>query len=235
MPPSYKPLVEEPVTTRGTLGPLDEEITQHPCFAQISASRMSGTSVLFGSEFRHHHSIRLTVHASAMHRQLSRDWHHTRGLPLVEVEMSENQWATFVSSLNVGGGVPCTLRYARSGPTEQVPGLPKPIRPQAQFRKELRAHLDGMEAGVSSIRNKLAGVKMTKADRAETDSLVVTMERDVKSSIEFIFSQFAEHMEEVVERAKSEVNAHALNTQLRLGAAPEDAPVIRITDSKRKN
>jgi len=43
-------------------------------------------------------------------RHLNRDWFHKKK-HLIEVEMSQTQFAEMITSLNVGDGVPCTIRY----------------------------------------------------------------------------------------------------------------------------
>src|SRR3954470_19367469 len=101
-----------------------EEIEKHPAYGQIAASRVTsgGGATLYGSDFKHSNFITIRVHASEQHRSLSHDWHYARDM-LCEVALSEAQWATFVSSLNAGMGVPCTLSYVAPDGIGPVPEI----------------------------------------------------------------------------------------------------------------
>ncbi|KKL96942.1 hypothetical protein LCGC14_1839510, partial [marine sediment metagenome] len=86
--------------------PINDTVERHPAYAQIGAMRVSGShgAYLYGSDFRHQHYIMIQIHDSVLHRSLSGDRAHS-GKRLIEVALSEAQWATFVSSLNQGSGV----------------------------------------------------------------------------------------------------------------------------------
>src|SRR5437868_8231795 len=96
---------------------------QHPAFGMIGASRVSHSppgAVLFDSDVQHQHYVVVRVRTAARRRDLNRDYLYA-DQQIVEVAMSEAQWASFVSSMNTGDGVPCTLT-ARG--LEPVPGMP---------------------------------------------------------------------------------------------------------------
>lgn len=112
--------IEEPVVTTEKWGSGEEIKTTHPAFAQIAASRVNGSTVLYGSDFVHYAAIRIRIHTSTQYRSLAHDRYHERE-NLVEVELSEAQWAHFISSLNMGSGSPCTLTSLGG---KMVPGLP---------------------------------------------------------------------------------------------------------------
>jgi hypothetical protein len=114
--------IENPVTVE-TTGPQAGTRTTHPCFAQIRASRVNGLTNLYDSDFQHNHFVSISIYRSELDRHLNRDWHHSRD-ELIEVNLSEAQWATFVSSMNVGCGVPCTLSYLHGKFVPQLPDTP---------------------------------------------------------------------------------------------------------------
>src|SRR4051812_4593225 len=97
---------------------------RHPAWAMIGASRVQNGgpgATLFDSDIRHQHTVRVSISTASRRRDLNRDWLHAER-EFVEVEMSEAQWASFVSSMNVGNGVPCTLRRCEG--EYEVPGMP---------------------------------------------------------------------------------------------------------------
>src|SRR5687767_12050919 len=105
MPREY----EKPTTTK-RVGRTDRGTTEsHPAYGQISASRVSGSINLYGSDFRHNHYVIVSIHRSVLDRDLSHDWPFPRQ-EIIEVALSESQWAHFVSSLNAGSGAQCTIQ-----------------------------------------------------------------------------------------------------------------------------
>jgi hypothetical protein len=83
----------------------------HPAYGMIGASRVSGGAYLYGSDFRHQHWMTIRIHHGRLLRSdLSYDHYMAEG-QIIEVELSEAQWATFVSAANVGDGVPCTINW----------------------------------------------------------------------------------------------------------------------------
>ena len=129
---------ENPVTvTEDSHGSRDATRTTHPAFAQITASRVSGHSILYGSDFDHNHYVTISISRSELCRNLSNDWYHSRE-ELIEVALSEAQWATFVSSMNQGSGVACTLQHFNG---KMIPQLPETVNRKAQFNGDLKETL----------------------------------------------------------------------------------------------
>ena len=71
-----------------------------------------GGKELFGSDVTNHNTIRLTIKHARKHRELGKDW--TMGDDIIcEVELSALQFAELLTNMNVGDGVPCTIKYTR--------------------------------------------------------------------------------------------------------------------------
>ena len=130
----------------------------HPAFGQIGVSRVQGgNGTLYGSDFRHHGYVVVRIAHSTMQRDLSRDWYHA-GKQIIEVALSESQWATMVSSLNMGEGVPCTIESLHGKlvpaitPRDETDefkndmrqGVQKPLRALQRLREELQANTAGL-------------------------------------------------------------------------------------------
>lgn len=205
-------MIEEPVTVKGDRD--DEETTTHPAYAMIGASRVQGGAYLYGSEFHHHHYVTVSIRRSETHRNLSRDW-FSGGEELIEVAMSEAQWATFVSSMNVGQGVPCTLSRHNG---KMIPTLPEPPEPSIQFRKEMLESMARMQRDLKGIAAELDGA-MNKTKVTELQKKLHWIASRMTDSTGFVADQFGEHIEKTVEKAKIEINAYATSTILRAGLA----------------
>lgn len=187
-----------------TVNARGERIYHHPAFGQIRASRVSGKTHLYGTDFLHQYYIVIELQRSEENWHLSQPWHHPSGGSMFSVAMSEAQWATFVSSLNVGSGVPCTIEHARTGPIEEMPRI-TPAAPRAEeFKRDMR---ETLSEAVTELTTALKAAR----DRKVHSSIIAGLEaalRAVKGSTEFVEHRFAEHIEDLVEEAKVEANAY---------------------------
>lgn len=188
----------------------------HPAFAQISAHRVSGHATLYGSDFHHQNHIRVSIARSELTRGLSTDWPHT-GRELIEVSLSEAQWAHFVSSLNVGTGTQCTLSHVNR---EVVPGLPDPVSRTDQFGAEMHARQQRALASLALLSGAINEAGLSGKKAATLVNLVRRAAQDIDGNTKFVADMFGEHMEKVVQDAKAEVNAYALGVLSSVSAAP---------------
>ena len=138
--------------------------------------------------------------------------------------MSESQWATFVSSMNVGDGVPCTIRTLMG---EYIPELPLSDQKTKFARHASEANAKGLES-LAKLSEAIGRMGLSKSKEKELQDLAATTLRELKSNTDYIAERFEEHMETTVEKAKTEVHGY-MNHHLRsaglLGAA---APPLQI-------
>lgn len=201
------------------LGSGPEEVATHPAFAQIAASRVSGHCALYGSEFHHHSYITVSIRRSELHRRLSEDRPYARE-ELIEVAMSEAQWATFVSSLNVGLGTQCTLERHNGA---MVPGLPDPASRSDQFARELRQKQDTAVQALNGLRDAIAACGLSQKKASSLAAMVDAAVRNITSNSAFVAEQFGEHMEHVKEDARAELHAYALGVMNTVNVARIEA------------
>jgi len=224
--------IEAPVTRND---PRDsssgETVTTHPAFAQISVSRSSGGhSYLYGSDFDHHARLTISIAASQLRRNLSNDWFFEQG-QYIEVELSEAQWATFVSTPNVGSGVPCTLTWLRGEGV--VPGLPAPESRASQFGAEAKAAIDAAMADLEAAANSVDGLGLSKVKADALKAKIMAGADRLRGHIPFIADQFDEHIEGTVEKAKAEVHGYMTGQIMRAGLASltgEASLPLRLAD-----
>lgn len=220
--------IQEPTERPG--GRDGEKILEHPAFGLIGGSRVSGGAVLFGSDFVHHNFVEIRISRAELHRDLSRDWTFGRN-ELVSVRLSEAQWATFVSSLNMGQGVPCTIHHTGNG---YAPGLPL-RREEDVTRQESREALEGLTAMVDEAIAEVKDGIGASLSQKKRDALIGSLQklrRKVGDSLPFMAKSFDRHMEKTVERAKVEVNAYMQGAVMRAGMASltgSNAPLQLMT------
>lgn len=174
----------------------------HPSFAQISAARVNGKKVLYGSEFTHRGFIHIEIKESYEVRTHSTTWHHAKN-PIVSVYLSEAQWATFVSSLNQGDGVPATLDFLIN--KGRMPAVELSDPRAKTFKDEYSNTMANIVDELTAAIDEAKGAKVKK-------SILEKLERglqNIVSNLPFVEERFAEHIENLVEEAKLEANTYA--------------------------
>lgn len=228
----------EPTCTESARGTTFD----HPAYGQISVGRVSGSAMLYGSDFKHSNYIALRVRRSALTRSLSADWPHARE-ELIEIHMSESQWATMICSLNIGEGVQCTLDTVMG---EKIPGLPRQVpKRHDQYAKENAIHMATAMAGLEKAVELLEGSGLSKAKQSELVSLLRKAHQDIGVNQDFVAKSFGEHMEDTTQKAKVEINAWGNNllrglgierlSQSQLPIDFSDAGVMRLPEEGKDN
>ena len=205
-----------------------EDYTEsHPAYALIGASRVNsypGTA-LFGSDFLHHSYIMVRISHGELSRGLSHDRAHSTGDQIVEVALSEAQWATFLSTLNMGDGVPCTLRWLDG----DLPGIAPDLDRRAQHRAEVDDTLRDAVRSITELRDAAPNKKLRDmADRALTE---------LTKNLDFVGRSFDKHAEQTIERAKTEVAAYIARAVERAGlqALGGQAPILELPTGSEVN
>lgn len=193
----------------------DEE---HPAFGMISVNRCQGTPrTLFDSEIQHSHTVRLTITRAIRRRMLNRDWlHGTRDL--IEIEMSEAQWASHVASMGIGSGTACTLRRVEAedgsgyAPTPDLPYEPR----MEQSLGEVRGAVDAL---LTDIKDALAAYEASKTVK-NLRALHSTIE-NASGNAAYAAKSLSEHAENTVSKARADVEAMVLQAAHAVGLDPK--------------
>jgi hypothetical protein len=192
----------------------------HPAWAMIGASRVSGgDAVLFDSDIRHNHYVVVRLRGATRRRSLHRDslFAESRA-PIVEVAMSEAQWASFVSSMNVGDGVACTLRY-REG--QSIPGLPY----ESRLKESVDEVRGAADKALERVREAFAKVE-EKPNKGNIRALRFAIE-GMPNNMAFAAESLTEHTENVVQKARADIEAMVVSKAQQLGLEPGDLGVDR--------
>lgn len=192
----------------------------HPAFGMIGVSRGSQTpgSVLFDSDILHSHTLRLRIHTASRKRDLHHDWIHAEK-HLIEVEISEAQWASFVSTPNSGDGTPCTIRYQGY---ETVPGLPHDPR-LAHSLQETREAAHAAFDDIRAARDAYEAVLAVKGGARERNDALNKLHYAIEhatSNVDYASKSLNEHTENVVARARADIEAFVIVKAHQLGIDP---------------
>jgi len=206
----------------GTCKVLGDEY-DHPAYGTIRCSRVSGQSRLFGSELVHQHFVQVTISRARKYRSLNEDRIHGNGRLVIEINMSEHQWASFVASMNLGSGVPCTIDSGPPDgtPIEQKPGLIEPNKHDLA-KQELADYCKDIDKEVHQRLRELQelaaapGSISKPALRELVRSLGISLS-NFSGNLNFHVEQHTEMMEKNVEAAKSDVEGYIAATAAALG------------------
>lgn len=184
----------------------DSKVT-HPAFGMVGASRVSGAFNLFGSHIEQDGAVRITIKEAAQYRNGLAEYTHAGNI-VAEVYLSEAQWVGFVSRMNIGDGVPCTLSFYRDGNGYQPPGLPPQekiadrLGSRAEIAgKELDDHVTFVHAELMAMIDTLP-VRKAKDMRAVLDRLV----GHLNSNAKFYGEQLVEAKEKLVQESITEIS-----------------------------
>lgn len=192
---------------------------RHPSFGQISASRVSSNPAqpMYGSAIRHGHYIILNISTSEMHRNLSQEWYHDKE-EIIRIRMSEHQFAQFITSLNIGGGTPCTIERLQ-GKGIEAPPIPNEV---SQIHKEFAETAADVAKALADAQKRLDAMLQPggKASKAELNALrgeLDTAVREMQSNLPFVAKQFAEAVEHTVSEAKGAIEAYMAHAAAKAG------------------
>lgn len=188
----------------------------HPAWAMIRAYRGSQTpgAVLFDSDIRHNHTVTIVVEEADRKRDLNHD--HVMGWSrILEIEMSEAQWASFVSAMNTSG-VPATLRFRESREDPFVPEMPY----EPRLAESMREVHEAGERMIEQIREAFAAYEKHKT--VGNLRHLKAMIENTPANMDFAAKSLSEHAENVVQRARADIEAFVVTEARRLGIEPGD-------------
>ena len=197
---------------------MDGTKEKHESYGLIGISRVSGgPGNLFGSSIKHHNFITLRIKRAESNRDLHRNWYNGYE-NLIEVDMSNTQFAEMITTMNMGDGVPCTITHV--GYNTMAP--PPDIQQREIFEEEFKEDMQKVGNKISSAIKKaeaLLDVKgnVKKANRNEIIALLNSISQDINSNMPFVQTQFNKAMDKTVLEAKGEVEAFVTNKVVSLG------------------
>lgn len=190
--------------------PDEQKIEKHPSYGTILVNTISGQGYLFGSNAQHHSFVGITIMEAEMRRDLSHDW--TYGTKeLIEIWMTEAQWAHFISSFGNGSGTPVTLRHVEG---RRRPMPPEPAPKALEFKAEVREHLqrafDNLTGVLTAIDTALqpGSKSLSKTELKALSSSLTTAKYDISSNLDYVMGQFHAQVEKDLSAAKIEAEAY---------------------------
>ena len=187
--------------------------TSHPSYGTLAFSRRSGGSTpLFGSSIEHRDTIAMTLY----HADITRGLHEDNiygNKPIAEVEMSYSQFAEAITSMNMGSGVPVTIRWTeKDGKIPSCDFVSKREQFADEFKEKRKKATNESQQIIKDVAEMFEQKKnLTKADRQEILSKLSKLSMDIGCNMDFIADQFNEQMDKTVMEAKGEIEAFMQN------------------------
>jgi hypothetical protein len=176
----------------------------------VSSMGPRGGARLFDSDIRHQHYIVVTISRCTRRRDLQRDWTYATQT-LAEIAMSQAQWGAFVSSFGEGGGVPGTLQFLVGdgmvpGETESESRLSVSARDVRNAGNEAFAAIKERQEAIEEAFERGAG-------KREMRELIRSMHyaiQNAPANMEFAAESLTTHVENVVTKARTDIEAMAV-------------------------
>lgn len=211
---------------------------RHPSYGMVQFSRtqcggMNLRNRLFGSPLPYHLStIRLRITEGERRNDGSGD-RFSGWKTVVEVELSPQQYADLLTEMNVGSGVPCTIRRIGGQAIEDPPDDTKTeidiVRDK--FAQEVRETADSFKASVKSAKELLAQKKpMTVQEKQKLAAALDKLVQQVEKDFPFWLTCFVEASTKVAGVVKAEAESFVVSAIHKAGL---DAVKTQMLDGIR--
>lgn len=214
--------------TRKTSG-FDESET-HESYGTVQISRCTGNVELFDVSSPQQHFMTLRINEADLNRSLSNDKVHSRR-QLIEIYMSETQFARMVSSVGTSG-VPCTIHRVASD-DKNWRDSPPPNDKGEKLRADLEVHTEYVSDLLKEMDAKLTNLveakRIGKSQIKEVKDLMYQARMTIDSNLPFILTQATEQLEGAIDEARANIDAYQQHQAMNLGLGVIADTVTRFT------
>lgn len=195
----------------------DKEIKKtHSAFGLVSFHRFSGNCKTFGSEINSNVGITLQIHEAEEVWHLHEKNYFARKL-VAKVELSPHQFATLLTTMNMGSGVPCTIKYNNG----EVEDFIDSDTTHDLIQKDLKEDVSDLSISVKKLETEMKEIleksTLSKANKKVLLGIVSQIRIAIDSNIPFILKQYREALDKMTSGAKAEVDAFVTNALTQLG------------------
>lgn len=195
--------------------------TTHPAYGIASIHRISGNARnLFGSSVYCDHYVELEITGGV---EIENDSYH-RFLPSgkshIRVVFSPAQFAELITSMNIGNGVPCTIKNIAGERIDEIPDeihVNELDRQKDNFKNRMKDLSKNLHDAQDRIKELLSLPRLTKEQKDELRNVLYKGIQDIDSNIPFYMEMFDEATDNIVQEAKAEIDATVHNCVLSAG------------------
>ena len=186
----------------------DFENKTHESYGLVSMSRITGQFTgMFGTNIDSSTAISLKIKKASVDRGLNSNYIHSNG-EIVEVILSPNQFSELITTMNVGSGVPCTIKHIKGKKMEKPPvEITEPELIREEFKEDINKLNTKMHEFSKKIVDILDKKSINKGDRGEIKNHLESLHREIGANFPFVLKQFNKSTEKIVKEAKTTVDS----------------------------
>lgn len=199
--------------------PTKDVEESHPSYGQLSIHRQSGGyGALYGSAIDHQETICLSIQRSVKHSSPYHESYFSNMNPLVEVVMSAAQFAEAITTLNIGSGIPCTLKTVRGQYMPRCPESNLAKKANKDLADKMSQFASRFAGGMNKVNNILEKKgAINKGERNTIASVYHNMMTDLKSNLPFLHQCMTEAYEKTASATKADIEAFYMSAITKLG------------------
>jgi len=224
----------EPITYIDRSDSATEDVEEsHPSFAQLSFHRYSGGhNNLYGSAIRHQEYIALQIKRSVKHISPYSEYYYAYSAPLIEVFMSQAQFAEAITTMNMGSGVPVTLHSLKGEFFPKCPEFNQAQKANNDLNQKMNEFADKIAHGQKRI-NEILGKKgaINKGERKEISNIYSMLMQDLRSNLPFLHECMTEAFDKTAMSAKADIEAFYVNAVNRLGLEALESKKVNLIEN----
>ena len=188
----------------------NREEKSHPSYGLISFNRIKygEAKSLFGSSIKHENPIQMILSHAVAERNINQDYYCEKGR-IVEVEMSQSQFADLITSFNNSSGTPCTVKFTeRDGNTSECDYVNKVEQFQKEFSYDLSEIRNDLDKIIESVKEIFENRKtLKKSDKEEILSILNNVRRTIGNNADYVLNSFNEQIDKTITEAKGEIES----------------------------
>jgi ElaB/YqjD/DUF883 family membrane-anchored ribosome-binding protein len=190
----------------------------HESYALIGITNTTGGSrPLFGSSIKHDRTIRLRIKKASIERSLHREWYYGYE-DIIEVELSSDQFAQFITTPNVSDGVPCTINRLGGKYIETPPYKGQNDIFNKELEEDFKKAMDDARDLIKDSSEMLSSKGPLKVqDKKELLGKITKLVQHIESNMPFLHKQFTGSMNKTVTAAKAEIESFYTQTIMKMG------------------
>lgn len=191
---------------------------KHESYGMVGISHVTcGGVSLFGSSIKHDRVIRLRIKRACVERDLHKEWYHGDE-SIIEIDLSAAQFAEFITTPNVGDGIPCTIRRVEGENMEEPPYRGQNEIFNQELQKGFEAAMSDADGLINDAREMLDSKgPMKVAEKKALLSKLNKLVQHIKSNMPFLHKQFTRSMDKTVSAAKAEIDSFYTSTIMKMG------------------
>lgn len=174
----------------------------HPSWGNIQISRVHSTpaATLYASPIKHPYYIQMRICTSSEKRDLCTTWRHP-DKDLIDISLTEAQFVELITSLNIGGGVPCTLDYVNGKRIERA----QQSREDRLIADEIKKTTNDITKIVDEFQKHLSNVYelLPKNKKKELELQFSILKNKIVDTLPFVLERAHETFVDIVVDAKA--------------------------------